>query len=395
MTTSMRPLRLRYVAGINPERKVTWLELFFDLVFVAAVAQAGQPLRDDLSAAGVVRYALLFALIWWAWIGESVFATRFTSDDGLQRGLTLVQMFAVATMAANADEALDSRSSAGFAAAYAVLRCVLVTQYARARRIAAAKALATNYLIGHGAAAVLWLVSALVPAPLRFALWGVALAIDLGTPWMAARHNVQVPPDAAHLPERFGLFTLILLGESVVAVMRGMKGQADWSVPAATAAFLGMATAFLLWWWYFDGAAAASDRLIRSRRDVTRFHVWSYAHLPLYVGIAVAFAGIEHIVEEGATAALHGGAGLMMSAGSGGAMLALTAIGAARSELSPRPSVLILQSSIAALTVCCGLVATRIPALFVVVTLAGLCAMQLKVALASRIRSTVQHMAAS
>ena len=72
-----------------------------------------------------------------------------------------------------------------------------------------------------------------VPAPTRFVLWALAFAIDLGTPWAAVQHTVRVPTDAAHLPERFGLFTLILLGESVVAVLQGMESQYDWTPVAA------------------------------------------------------------------------------------------------------------------------------------------------------------------
>jgi low temperature requirement protein LtrA len=83
MTKVGQALQLRYVAGVNPARKVTWLELFFDLIFVAAVAQVGEPLRGDYSLAGLARFSLLFALIWWAWIGNSVFATRFDTDDAL------------------------------------------------------------------------------------------------------------------------------------------------------------------------------------------------------------------------------------------------------------------------------------------------------------------------
>src|SRR5262249_24665675 len=100
-------------------RKVTWLELFFDLIFVAAVAQVAEPLRHQSSLPGLLRFAPLFVLIWWAWTGHTTFSTRFDTDDVVQRGLTLLQMFAVAVMAANARDALDSRSSAGFAAAYA------------------------------------------------------------------------------------------------------------------------------------------------------------------------------------------------------------------------------------------------------------------------------------
>src|SRR4051812_4348338 len=156
------------MSGEASGRRVTWLELFFDLVFAGAVAQVAAPLRDDYSAAGLLRFAILFVLIWWAWTGHAVFSTRFGTDDAVQRGLTLLQMFAVAVMAANARDALDSRSSAGFAAAYAVLRLILVAQYWRARAIPEARGLTTTYLVGHGIAAAAWLASALVPAPLRF-----------------------------------------------------------------------------------------------------------------------------------------------------------------------------------------------------------------------------------
>ena len=150
VTRLIRAPQLRYVAGQSPDRKVTWLELFFDLVFAAAVAQVASPLRADYSLEGLGRFALLFIMIWWAWTGHAVFSTRFDTDDGVQRGLTLLQMFGVAVMAANARDALDSRSSAGFAAAYSVLRFVLVFQYFRARQVAGARQLATRYLVGHG-----------------------------------------------------------------------------------------------------------------------------------------------------------------------------------------------------------------------------------------------------
>ena len=161
------PLRLRSLAGGDASRKVTWLELFFDLIFVAAVSQVAAPLRGQYTMEGLVRFAPLLVLTWWAWAGHTVFSTRFDTDDAIQRGLTLIQMFAVAVMAANARDALESRSSAGFAAAYAAVRFVLVAQYFRARHVPGARPLTTWYLSGHGVAAVLWLVSALVPAPAR------------------------------------------------------------------------------------------------------------------------------------------------------------------------------------------------------------------------------------
>ena len=257
---------------------------------------------------------------------------------------------------------------------------MLVAQYARARQIERARGLATRYLAGHGFAAALWLASAFVPAPARFVIWAVALAIDLGTPWMAVAHSVDVPPDAAHLPERFGLFTLILLGESVIAVMQGMKSQEDWSVAAATSAFLGMAIAFALWWWYFDGATAASERHIRSRADAVRFHIWSYAHLPFYLGIAIAGAGIERIVHLGTAARLHGADGVILASSLAVAMLAMTAIGAIGPERHTGGRRAGAHVVLALIVVAAGLASADWLPVGLVVFLAGACAGQIVLA---------------
>jgi low temperature requirement protein LtrA len=283
-------------ASTSADRKVTWLELFFDLVFVAAVAQVAEPLREHFTLGELTRFTPLFLLIWWAWTGRAVFSTRFETDDLLQRALTLLEIFAVAVMAANARDSLASRSSAGFAAAYAGVRAVLLVHYWRAAALSDARGLSAVYLAGHGTAAALWLLSSVAPLEVRFVLWLVAFVIDLGTPWWTLDRTVHVPPHPSHLPERFGLFTLILLGESVVAVMEGIESQEGWSVPAASAAFSGVAALFGIWWCYFDWLKAAAERHVSSRLDAMRLHVWSYAHFPLYLGIVIIGVGIRRVV---------------------------------------------------------------------------------------------------
>jgi low temperature requirement protein LtrA len=109
------------------------------------------------------------------WLGHTTFSTRFDTDDLIQRALTGLQMFLVAVMAINATGALDSRDSAEFAAAYSVMRFILVGQYLRVRHVRQARALTTRYAAGGGTAALMWLVSAVVPAPGRFAIWALAL----------------------------------------------------------------------------------------------------------------------------------------------------------------------------------------------------------------------------
>jgi low temperature requirement protein LtrA len=324
------PVALRSEHGVEAGRKVTWLELFFDLVFVAAVAQVGSHLRDDYSIAGLLRFALLFALIWWAWLGHTTFSTRFDTDDLVQRALTALQLFLVAVMAVNSTGALDSRDSAGFAAAYSIMRLVLAGQFLRARHVRRARPLATRYAASCGIAAALWLASALVPAPARFWLWAVALTIDVGTPLVSTRHLVDVPHDAAHLPERYGLFSIILIGESMAAVMAGMEHQEYWSLRAASAAVIGMTMVFAIWWIYFDGVDATAHRMVRSMSDAVRFHVWTYAHFPLYLGIAVAGVGLEHTIETATEAPLPDGEALILAVSGATVVLALAAIGLSR-----------------------------------------------------------------
>jgi len=361
MSAMLRPIRLRSADGSEAGRRATWLELFFDLAFVAAVADVGTPLAMHYTPEGLLRYGFLFFLIWWAWLGHTVYSTRFDTDDVAQRLLTLAQIFGVAVMAINADDALDSRSSAGFAAAYAGLRFLLAFQYARARRVARAREFATTSAIGYGTAAALWLVSALAPLAVRFELWGLALLVDLGTALVTARHTHRLPHDAAHLPERFGLFTIILLGESLVAVTRGMKTQETWTVPAASSALLGIAMAFTFWWWYFDGVAGAAERFVQSRRDTRLFHLWTYAHLPLYIGIGIAGIGAEHVVRFAPAGHLDGSEAWMLCGGLATAMAALTTIAASQPHGRIGAVVILRHYTVAMATLVLGIAGARVP----------------------------------
>ena len=326
-------------AGSSKDRRVTWLELFFDLIFVAAIAQVGTPLSHDYTPMGLLRYTFLFVLIWLAWSGNTLYFTRFDTDDLLQRAFTLIQSFIVAVMAANTKDALDSTSSAGFGAAYAGMRIILVMQYLRARRVPQTRVLTTRYAIGFGTAALIWLVSALTPTPVRFVLWGIALTIDLATPFIAPSHSSKYPPDAAHFPERFGLFTIILLGEFVVAVMHGIESQESWPIQAASSAILGMVFAFATWWWYFDGAKASAERHIKTKRQALLFHVWNYAHLPLFLGIAVSGIGIYHVIALPSGTHLPAAEAKILAYAVATMMAALTTIGATSEAAQMRDSI--------------------------------------------------------
>lgn len=310
------------------DRKVTWIELFFDLVFVAAVSQLGAPLARHYGWSELWRYTFLLLVTWWGWHGYVMYATRFGRDDRRDRLMTMLQMVAVVFMAANAEDGLDSESSAGFAAAYGVMRLLLASAFAMEWRNSRAP-LAREYARGFGAAGLLWLASSLVGAPGRYVWWGVALTLDLGASALAARHALRCPPHAAHLPERFGLFTLIWIGEGIVAVMTGIQMQPQWTLAAAATACSGIAAMCGAWWAYFIWAGSTSHRHLRCAADRRRVEAWSFAHVPLYLGLGLTGLGLEHAVKQGGWHLLHGdelrvawsGVALM-----GGALAALRAL---------------------------------------------------------------------
>ena len=188
-------------------------------------------------------------------------------------------------------------------------------------------------------AALVWLASAVAPIPIRYGLWGVAASLELATALITRRHTGTLPPDAEHLPERVGLFTLILFGESIVAVMHGIESQPTWSLSAASAAFLGLGLLFGAWAWYFGPARAAAPRHVRRRDDVRAFELWQYVHLPLYLGLATGGVIVEHVVKIGGLAAVHAEeAGALAAAmgAIGGSLLVLTAL-AGRAAPASRP----------------------------------------------------------
>lgn len=288
----------------NTGRRASWSELFFDLIFVAAVAQVGEPLQHDYSPHGLIRYTFLFCLIWWAWNGHTAFHSRFEANDWASSALSVAQTFLAAVMAANATEGLDSESAAGFGAAYAGMRLTLVIQYLRVRNCSVARALAFRSALGYTAASLVWIASAFLEVPFRYWGWGTGIAIEVLTYWAAHRKSSAIPPDTHHFPERCGLFTIILFGEFIAAIMRGIQSQNTWSTGAASAAIAGLCFGFLLRSWYFDGAGGAREREVDTAEQHTRFQVWNYAHLPLFIGIGVAGIGFQKLVNTNSSARL-------------------------------------------------------------------------------------------
>lgn len=287
-TAWLRTPRLRSNEHGEQGRRATWLELFYDLVYVVAVAALAAELEHDLTPGGVLRFAALFLPVWWSWSGVTFYNDRFDTDDLWHRVSTLLLMLGGALLALNVPGAF---TGAGFALAYAFVRAVLVANYVRvALAVPTARPLAGRYALGFSLAAAAWVASVFVPAPWRFGLWAVGMAVDLGTPLTARALQARLPVSQSHLPERIGLFTIIVLGESVVAVVRGAQA-ATLSPASAAAGALGLALAFGLWWIYFENL---DDRLVRRTRLAGQ--AWFYAHFPLCMGLAGAAVGVERLI---------------------------------------------------------------------------------------------------
>ncbi|WP_414620515.1 low temperature requirement protein A [Calothrix sp. CCY 0018] len=286
----------------DEHRHATWLELFYDLVYVVAVSQIAHYLYEDTSLKGFLGFVFLFVPVWWAWIGTTFYANRFDSDDIKHRLLTGLQMLAVAALAVNIHHGL-SESSAGFAIAYAVTRFTLVLEYLRViKHIPEARGLAKYYCFGFSIAAILWLISAFIPIPIRFVLWGLGLAVDFITGITAKRFQVALLPHPEHLPERFGLFTIIVLGEAIIAVVHGVSEQ-KWDTQSAISAVFGFSIAFSLWWIYFENVSG-SILSANVDRKLGLIQVWLYGHLPLVIGLATTGVGVEKVIMSNVNQAL-------------------------------------------------------------------------------------------
>jgi low temperature requirement protein LtrA len=191
-------------------------------------------------------------------------------------------MLAIAVMAVLVGDVAQGDTSAGFAIAYVVLRSIMLALYGRAwRAVPEARPLIRFYGSGYGLSVLIWLASLAVDTPERYVMWGVGLAVDLSLPPVSTRIHRRVPTSGRHAVERWALFTMIVLGESVVVAL-GTAGS-EWDLRSASAAVLGAVTVAAIWWLYFDRQAN-----VVLRGGTPTVVVYSYAHLPLLMGLASA-----------------------------------------------------------------------------------------------------------
>lgn len=327
--------RVRVTDQSDTRRHASWLELFFDLVFVASIANLAHTVGDDLTWPGLGHFGLLFVPLWWAWSNYSIYCDRFERDDTRHRLAMLAAMGAMAAVAVNIPQAFEGGSTA-FVLSYVAMRLPLIALWNRARRdLAGVRPLATFSMLAFITGAGLWTLSLLLPEPIRFALWGLALGVEMATPWIFRRAFTGTPVHGSHLAERWGLFTIIVLGESFLSIILAAD-DIRWVPGSAVAAGLGFVAVAAAWWLYFGVPIEAA----LSRSLFTR-NVFIFGHLPLTFGLGAASVGMKHVI----LAAGHGHpSALTMGLLPGGFALYLAASAVIRAAAAGRwrePTVLI------------------------------------------------------
>lgn len=295
------PLRsLRARGRDEAHRTASPLELFFDLCFVVAVAQAGIALVHSVAEGhagqGILDYAMVFFALWWAWMNFTWFASAYDNDDVLYRVVTLVQIAGVLVLAAGVSQAFQEHDYLVVWLGYAIMRVAMATQWLRAARAGEGpeRATALRYAGGVLACQVGWLGLLFLPEGARPWWFLVMALLEMCVPPLAERgHTTSWHP--RHIAERYGLFTIIVLGETIAAATIAVKSGIDENdalgelLPIAAG---GLLVVFAAWWIYF---VVPIHGHLRSNRQA---FLWGYGHYLVFASAAAIGAGLEVAVEE-------------------------------------------------------------------------------------------------
>ena len=294
--------------GVRPteeDHTATTFELFFDLVYVFAMTQVTGYMVHAHDALGVLQGLLILALLWWTWCAYAWLGNQARADTGVVRAAMAVAMAALFVVALTIPEAWDDAEGGldgplVLVGAYLIVRCVHLTVYALAARGDAG--LRRQVAISWGptlAGAVLLVAGVLLGGQLQTVFFAAALVVDWGGIYLTSREGNWRIHSASHWTERHGLFVILAIGESVVAIGVGAAGQPI-STPLLAAAVLGVAAALCLWWLYFDVVSRAAEHRLRDAQGQARVRMaieaYTYGHFPIVAGIIVGAVGVEGVL---------------------------------------------------------------------------------------------------
>ncbi|WP_407341875.1 low temperature requirement protein A [Pengzhenrongella phosphoraccumulans] len=337
--TIMRTLIRPPVLNTGHGRTASRLELFFDLAYVLVIAELATAFSNDLTWHGAAVFAGAFTAIWFSWVGFTLYANRFDTDDVIFRVIKLAAMGAIVGCAASASDVTGSLS-VQFAASYLTAEVLLLILHIRAWiNVPEARGTVGVYALSISATCVLWAASLALDGPARYAMWAVAVAIDALTPIAVTLRGDPAPLHLGHLPDRFGLLVILVLGEGIAATVTAAH-DSTWAPATVSTAAIGFVLFAAMWWNYFDAGASAGQENLQTvervaegtqgetqgnspdtptaaEEDVvsTRRDWYIYGHLPLTLGTALAAVGLEDLALH--PTAVAGPAALILTVGLG------------------------------------------------------------------------------
>lgn len=318
--TTRRPIWVRPSLHTESEadvdRRVSWLELFFDLFFVVAIAQVSHGLADHPTTVGFIDFITRIVPVWFIWVGYTVYNERFESEGLENRLFTFLLMIPVIFLAVAGHDELAT-SFRTFVLAYAAAKLIITALWLRASwHVPRFRPVGLRYSAGFVVAIAVAIISTTLPFASGRWLFLIAVAIDIGTPWLTIGQQAQLPRfSTSKLPERYGLFVMIVLGETIVAVVGGLAEMAVIDFALGSNAVLAVAIGFLVWWLYYDFVGRRSPR-----RNARSSIFWGYLHLPLVIAIVSLGAGLRNLLTE---ASLEPSTRLLVTFGVSGVLLSI------------------------------------------------------------------------
>ena len=280
-------------------RAATPLELFFDLVFVIAIAAAAAGLHHSVAEAhfvdGIIKYVAIFFAIWWAWMNYTWFASAYDNDDSLFRILTLVIIAGALTLAAGVSHFFTSSDLTLVVVGFVIMRIAMVGFWLRVyKHDVTRKQTALWYAVGIALVQVYW-VALLLLQPLTPAMFYMGFALgaflELSVPFFAER-KAQTPWHRHHIIERYGLLNIIVLGETLLAGSIALNSAAEhFDLALIHSAISALVIVFALWWLYFS----REEHL--NAQDLSMALTWGYGHLVIYIAGAAVGAGFAVLVD--------------------------------------------------------------------------------------------------